>query len=361
MDFSLFYFANDSRERMADRYELLLEGARFADANGFTAVWTPERHFHPFGGLYPNPSVTGAALAAITQRVKIRAGSVVAPLHHPLRIAEEWSVVDNISSGRAGISFASGWHATDFALRPENYADRRQRTIDYITQVRRLWRGQTMDAVDGVGKPCQLGIYPPPVQPELPVWLTSAGGEETFRNAGRAGVGVLTHLLGQEPGELARKIAAYREEAARRPGADGWPGHVVLMVHTYLTSDEQAARKTVREPLLNYLRSSLSLLLGSQLDGKRKIDMAKMSPDDIDFIVERSFSRYYDDGGLLGTVAKVRPHVARFADMGVDELACLIDFGLPTPTALAGLTQLDLLRQQTAAAAAAGAPQLSGQ
>ena len=99
MDFSLFYFANDSRESAGRRYELLIEGARFADENGFTAVWTPERHFHPFGGLYPNPAVTGAAVAAVTKRVQVRAGSVVSPLHHPLRIAEEWSVVDNLSGG----------------------------------------------------------------------------------------------------------------------------------------------------------------------------------------------------------------------------------------------------------------------
>src|SRR5579862_2219431 len=138
MDFSLFYFANDSRERTADRYELLLEGARFADANNFTAVWTPERHFHPFGGLYPNPSVTSAAVAAVTERVRIRAGSVVAPLHHPLRIAEEWSVVDNLSNGRVGISFASGWNAVDFALSPGSYAERRSVMDECVMQVRRL-------------------------------------------------------------------------------------------------------------------------------------------------------------------------------------------------------------------------------
>ena len=80
-----------------DRYRLLLEGARFADRHGFAAVWTPERHFHAFGGLYPNPAVTGAALAAITERIGIRAGSVVLPLHNPIRVAEEWSVVDNLS------------------------------------------------------------------------------------------------------------------------------------------------------------------------------------------------------------------------------------------------------------------------
>jgi hypothetical protein len=72
LDFSFFYFAADAGEGAGDKYRLLLEGARFADRNGFSAVWTPERHFHAFGGLYPNPAVTGAALAAVTERVQIR-------------------------------------------------------------------------------------------------------------------------------------------------------------------------------------------------------------------------------------------------------------------------------------------------
>src|SRR5215469_14499562 len=123
MEFSLFFFA-DSGAAGGEGYDLLLESARFADAHGFTAVWTPERHFHPFGGLYPNPAVTGAAVAAITEHIEIRAGSVVLPLHHPVRVAEEWSVVDNLSRGRASISFATGWQANDFVLAPENYPRR---------------------------------------------------------------------------------------------------------------------------------------------------------------------------------------------------------------------------------------------
>src|SRR3954462_2764809 len=125
MDFSLFYFADSAGAAANDRYRLLIEGAKFADSHDFAGIWTPERHFHEFGGQYPNPAVTSAALATITQRIAIRAGRVVAPLHHPVRIAEEWSVVDNLLNGRVGISFASGWHAVDFALRPENYARRK--------------------------------------------------------------------------------------------------------------------------------------------------------------------------------------------------------------------------------------------
>src|SRR5436853_7324388 len=141
LKFSLFYFADAAPGNVDFKYKLYLEGAKFADEHGFEAIWTPERHFHSFGGLYPNPSVTSAAVAAVTRRIKIRAGSVVAPLHNPLRVAEEWSVVDNLSNGRVGISFASGWQVNDFILAVDNYAQRKERMLEYIETVRRLWQG----------------------------------------------------------------------------------------------------------------------------------------------------------------------------------------------------------------------------
>ncbi|PYR51050.1 MAG: hypothetical protein DMF89_07250, partial [Acidobacteria bacterium] len=89
MEFGIMFFAGSDRPAGDDRYALVREAAQFADRHGFSAVWTPERHFHEFGGLFPNPSVLAAALAVMTERVQIRAGSLIAPLHDPVRIAEE--------------------------------------------------------------------------------------------------------------------------------------------------------------------------------------------------------------------------------------------------------------------------------
>src|SRR5262249_14198542 len=69
--FSLFYFSSDEGAETSDRYRLLLEGAKFADREGFAAVWTPERHFHAFGGLYPNAVITSAAVSALTHPAAI--------------------------------------------------------------------------------------------------------------------------------------------------------------------------------------------------------------------------------------------------------------------------------------------------
>ncbi|HWX42346.1 MAG TPA: MupA/Atu3671 family FMN-dependent luciferase-like monooxygenase, partial [Blastocatellia bacterium] len=152
IEMSLFYFAADDQPAHAGKYKLLIEGAKFADRHGFKAIWTPERHFHPFGGLYPNPSVTSAAIATITERIQLRAGSVVLPLHNPLRVVEEWSVVDNLSGGRVGLSFASGWQPDDFVLAPDVYARRREVFAEQIETVRKLWRGESIKSVGGDGR-----------------------------------------------------------------------------------------------------------------------------------------------------------------------------------------------------------------
>jgi natural product biosynthesis luciferase-like monooxygenase protein len=341
MDFSIFYFA-DSRTADTDRYRLLIEGAKFADTHDFSAVWTPERHFHAFGGQYPNPAVTGAAVASITHRIAIRAGSVVAPLHHPVRIAEEWSVVDNLSHGRVGVSFASGWHARDFVLRPDNYDRRKDALASTVDLVRRLWRREQVRFIDGTGAEVSVQIYPPPVQSELPVWLTSAGSIETFRLAGQLGTGLLTHLLGQEPSDMAEKISAYR---AAFEATHGGRGQVAVMLHTFLGRDSEEVRDLVREPFKEYLRSSVSLFARAGAAALPGLNPDKLSPRDIDFLVDRSFDRYFKAGGLFGTIEDGIRILEELRQVGVDEVACLIDFGVPEERVMEGLGLLDKLRQ----------------
>ncbi|MEM7753768.1 MAG: MupA/Atu3671 family FMN-dependent luciferase-like monooxygenase, partial [Pseudomonadota bacterium] len=197
MDFSLYYWGNDDGVGQ-DKYTMLLEGAKFGDKNGFCAVWTPERHFHAFGGLYPNPAVTGAAVAAVTENIGVRAGSCVAPLHHPARIAEEWAVIDNLTGGRAGIAFASGWQPDDFVLRPENSPPNNKPALfDALEDVRKLWVGEEVEFAKADGTKVARLTQPRPVSQKLNAWVTTAGNPDTWRQAGESGCHVLTHLLGQ--------------------------------------------------------------------------------------------------------------------------------------------------------------------
>ncbi len=355
LDFSLFYFSADAAENGQNKYKLLLDGAKYGDQHGFAAVWTPERHFHAFGGLYPNPSVTSAAIAAVTERIKIRAGSVVLPLHHPLRVAEEWSVVDNISNGRVGISFAAGWQPNDFTLRPENFADAKNIMLRDIDTVRRLWRGETLSFPGATGKPVELSILPRPVQKELPYWVTSAGNPETFIAAGKLGANVLTHLLGQTVEELADKLAAYRK-AYKEAGHPG-EGYVSLMLHTFVGPDEQMVRETVRKPLVEYLRTSMNLVKQyawsfpafkrreGMDDASANVDLQSLSDDEMTSLLEYSFERYYETSGLFGTPDTCLAMIDKIKAVGVDDVACLIDFGVDSTAVLSHLEYLNQLRK----------------
>lgn len=350
MDFSLFYWGNDDGPGPR-KYELLLEGARFADTHGFKAVWTPERHFHAFGGPYPNPSVTGAAVAAVTKNIDVRSGSVVAPLHHPLRIAEEWAVIDNLTNGRAGLGIASGWHPVDFVLRPENAPPNNKAAMfDTIDKVRRLWRGEEVAFDRGNGEMVPVQSLPRPVSRELPLWLTIAGNPDTWREAGEIGANVLTHLLGQSIDEVAEKIRIYHE-ALRKAGHDPRDFTVTLMLHTYVARTRELARETARGPMKSYLLAAAGLVKQyawafpafkkpKGVSNPMDIDLRTLSQDEVDGILDYAFNRYFEESGLFGTVDDCLRRVEHLKAIGVTEIGCLIDYGIPTSLVLEGLFPL---------------------
>ena len=342
--FSLTYFGAYDSDFRADKYRLLLEGAKFADQNGFEGIWLPERHFHAFGGFSPNPSVLAAAIAAQTERLQIRAGSVVLPLHHPIRVAEEWAMVDNLSRGRVGVSFATGWHPNDFVFSPEAYANRHEILRDGIQTVRKLWRGESVSAQSGTGEPLEVRLFPMPLQPELPTWITGVS-RESFLRAGSLGVGILTNLQDQTIEELAAKITDYRA-ALTENGHKAALGHVTVLVHSYLGDDAKIAREQARQPFYNYLRSALSITSGRAEPNGAKANVETVDAADMDYLLGAAYQKYVDGKALLGTVETAAPIVEALIAAGVNEVGCLIDFGMDAESVLRSLPYLNRLREQ---------------
>ncbi len=365
MDFSLFFWGNDDGVGR-DKYKLLLEGSKYADKHGFCAVWTPERHFHAFGGPYPNPSVTGAAVAAVTHNLAVRSGSCVAPLHHTARIAEDWAVIDNLTNGRAGLGIAAGWQPDDFVLRPENTPpNNKPAMFKAIEDLRALWRGETVDFPTKDGTPFAVTTLPRPVSKELPIWVTIAGNPDTWREAGEIGANVLTHLLGQTIDVVADRIKIYHD-ALRQAGHDPADFTVTMMLHSYVAEDREVARETARGPMKSYMGAAAGLIRQCAWEFpafKRpkgvknafEIDLATLSEDEVDGILEYAFERYFETAGLFGTKADCLQRVEQLKAIGVNEVACLIDYGIPVEKVLEGLVPLaevlELANQPTEIAA----------
>ncbi|MEB6335393.1 MupA/Atu3671 family FMN-dependent luciferase-like monooxygenase [Serratia rhizosphaerae] len=353
MDFSLIFFSGDGGTDSEHKYDLLLECTRFADSHGFSAVITPERHFQPVGGLFPNPSVLNAALAMITKNIQLRAGSVVLPLHNPLRVAEEWSLVDNLSQGRAAISCATGWHPADFLINPEGYEDRRATMLDNIALIRQLWRGEPVQRRDIAGNTVEVKILPRPIQKELPMFLTSSGNPDTWLKAGELGMHVLCSLTNHTLAELKTNITAYRDARAQH-GYSPESGIVSVMVHTFVGEQDDAVKKQVREPLRGFLNGYINQndTLNPYKDRQQTVRHA--IDNDREALLTYAFEKHFNQTSLMGSPEKCARMVEKLQEAGANEIACLVDFGLSAETVLAGLQPLAALKAQFARQAVNG-------
>jgi natural product biosynthesis luciferase-like monooxygenase protein len=293
--------------------------------------------------------VIASALASITTNIQICAGSIVLPLHDPIRVAEEWAVVDNISNGRVGLGIACGWVPNDFVISDNQAGFERRKEVfeEKTSQLKKLWRGERHCVTNPQGKKITVQTLPRPIQKEVPIWITAAANPETFRQAGEMGANLLTHLLGQTLQGLAGKVQIYREawEAAGHPGR----GIMTLMLHTFVGDSDEEIHDFVREPMKKYLGASLNLAAAHLesvpfLRNPGEIDVAALTPELVDETLEASFEKYFHMGSLLGSYEKCLDTVEQLANIDVDEVACLIDFGIDEEAVLAGLEHLNVVR-----------------
>jgi natural product biosynthesis luciferase-like monooxygenase protein len=332
MKVSLSFFGTGrSTLSPGERYATVLELATMADDLGLHAIWIPERHFQEFGDLYPNPAVVAAAVLARTRRIRVHAGSVVLPLHNPIRVLEDWSSLDSLSGGRVGISVGTGWNPADFVLAPKSFEDRREIAMEGLLLLRESWRSGVVTGRTPSGDEIALRVRPTRVQPSLPLALTTSGRPETWLAAGEYGLAVFASTIGQTRESLAGNIAAYRAAFASDEGGRPW---VTVVVHTYIGPSRDVVRRAVAEPLKEYLETFLAQTPGSGSPGR------PLTPAENRDLLDFAFERYWANMSMLGTPETCRATAEDLVAFGVDEIACLVDFG---PSAAQLMTTVERL------------------
>jgi natural product biosynthesis luciferase-like monooxygenase protein len=341
-ELSLFFFSADSAERRDKKYQLLLESARFGDDNGFAAVWTPERHFQQFGGLYGSPSVTSAALAVLTKRISIRAGSVVLPLQNPLRVAEEWAMIDNLSNGRVAIAAASGWHVNDFVLSPGTYNNRYEDMYEKIALIQKLWRGEKVSLANGAGVLVDVGLLPTPIQTRLPIWMTGQS-DDTFFNAGKLGFNILTanFALKHDLKEFTRKSQIYRNSIQRHHGRRG---HITLMAHTFVGETQDDINTLAKPAMTKYLEVNIGMQRDHSIGGGQSVGFAYASGRELELLIRNQVTNdLFSPLSFVGVLGQCADRAEHLNESGVDEIACLIDFGIGFDDVMSSLHRLSKL------------------
>lgn len=213
----MFSFRNPAawRRPFADVYADELRLIRHAEELGFDTIWLTEHHFAD-DGYSPSVVTIAAAIAAVTERVRIGFNLLLLPFHNAIRVAEDIATVDVLSNGRVDPGFGQGYARHEFAGYGLDRSERLSRFTEGIQVLQGLW---SQDTFSHEGRHYQIDgarLVPKPVQSPMPLWL-GATTKPGARRAGRLGanlLGLASATLQQEY-EGARAAAGFSLEDSK--------------------------------------------------------------------------------------------------------------------------------------------------
>ena len=225
-----------------ERLRQVVEEIKLADAVGIDVFGVGEHHRSDYAAS--SPEVILAAAATQTKHIKLTSAVTVLSSADPVRVFEQFATLDGLSNGRAEIMAGRGSFIESFPLFGYDLADYNELFDEKLNLLLNLQKnefvtheGKFRPSIDG------LGIYPGPVQDEIPIWIASGGTPSSSIRAGQLGLPMTLAILGGNPLAFGRVIALYRQ-AAVEAGHDLGEMKVAINSHGFIArSNEEAIEK----------------------------------------------------------------------------------------------------------------------
>ena len=249
-------------ERGTELYENYISTMAYAEQCGFDWVGANEHHFSPYS-LMANCNLIGAALSQRTKRVKLAMLGNLVPLLNPIRVAEEYAMLDVISGGRLVAGFVRGipHEYIAYNVAPSESRDRLREALALITKA---WTEPEPFGWESEHYQFRsVSIWPRPRQKPHPKMLLSATNDESAEFVGqhRAMLGMALII---DLDSAAKTIEVYRK-VAHAHGFDPGPEDILIMQQTCIADTDEEARELMR-PALQYFHG---ILMRPQLDAQR--------------------------------------------------------------------------------------------
>ncbi len=225
MELGIFTFVDNNpdpntRERLhpSKRLQNLLEEAELADQAGLDVFGIGEHHREEY--VASAPAVILSAIAARTKNIRLTSTVTVLGSEDPVRVFQQFATLDLLSKGRAEIMVGRGSFIESFPLFGydlQNYEELFEEKLELLLQLREneniTWSGNFRAAIDG------KGIYPQPMQPELPIWRAVGGTPKSAYVTGALGLPLALAIIGGLP-EQFKQFADIHERGAKENGKE---------------------------------------------------------------------------------------------------------------------------------------------
>jgi alkanesulfonate monooxygenase SsuD/methylene tetrahydromethanopterin reductase-like flavin-dependent oxidoreductase (luciferase family) len=203
VEIGVYTFADLGGLTPAQRFANLLDEARLADQVGLDVFGVGEHHRPEYA--VSSPATALAAIAAVTERIRLTSAVTVLSSDEPIRVFQQFAEVDLISGGRAEIMAGRGSFIESFPL--FGY-DLQQYDELFATKL-----GALLELRDG---PARFGVFPPPLQQPLPVWIAVGGNPESAARAGTLGLPMALAIIGGMPERFVPFAELYRRAGGTR-------------------------------------------------------------------------------------------------------------------------------------------------
>lgn len=207
-----------------------------AEELGFHGAWVAEHHFSEYGTL-GGPPVFLSAIAARTKTLRLGAAISVLPFHDPIRIAEDYAVLDVVSGGRLEFGVGRGYQPKEFAGFGVDMSEARARFLESLEIIAQAWSGKPVDFEGKHYAYKGIEVRPAPVQRPVPRYVASIS-PETFELARGWDLGIMASLLTNSAKQVNHGLSTFR---ANLPEARKWSQPIPILTPVYVAASMDAA------------------------------------------------------------------------------------------------------------------------
>ena len=327
MDFGYFTLSDNHYENNPRAPNVfvsdILDEAIYADELGMHSAWIGEHHFSSLGVL-SCPDLVLANLAARTKYIRLAPAVTVLPLHHPIRVAEQWASLDLLSNGRVDFAAGRGYDRGEYLPFNVSFADNQSIFDEGMEIVRRLWNSDQRISHKGKYYSFEnVMITPQPVQRPLPAYVASFS-KPSIELAARLGCGLVVapFAVAMSFGGL-KQVADLYHEACDRHGKA--PGRLMCSYFTHFADTKEQENAQRARQIRYYKECVIPALPG---DRKTAPPSYQYFVDMVDRLQKVKPEDLTENSVLLGTSSRIVETLKKVEAAGFQEVILYFNVGL---------------------------------